>query len=294
MIEPVPVFIVHWNRPESCARSMNAFLSQGIPTRIVIVDNGSEPTNLQRLYRLIGERATILELGRNAGFGGALNAVLKDWLRTGKEPYACGAAHDALPHPGCIARLIEALIEHPRAGIVSAEYGYGHQAKFNALRGPYLSRSLRGTGFEPQAFPHGTLMAFRRECLQEIGLFDERYFAYGEEIEIGLRAWHYGWETGVVWGAVVDNPESSVPSPVACYLQVRNACLLVRNQKGWIWGLIRCIASMAGTLLAFLIPRRRTYHFSVRARFLGIIHALMGRYGPPPVSILGGDRGTHI
>ena len=37
-------------------------------------------------------------------------------------------------------------------------------------------------------------MLFRRECLEDVGLFDERYFAYGDEMEIGLRAARHGWK----------------------------------------------------------------------------------------------------
>jgi hypothetical protein len=282
LIEPIPVFIVHWNKPESCGRSIEAFLSQGIPVRIVILDNGSEPAKLSYLYALIDNRAVIRELGRNMGFGGALNIALKDWLSNSQEPYAVVAAHDALPMSGCIVKLITVLNMFPRVGIVSPEYGIGHKAQFSALRGPYLVPHPRGSGFEPQAYAHGTLMCIRRECLQDIGLFDERYFAYGDEIDLALRAWHHGWEVGVVWGAIVDNPETSVPSPVACYLQLRNACLLVRNWKGWHWGLVRCMVALGGTCLGLIIPSRRTYHFSTTARFLAIMHALMGHYGPPP------------
>jgi len=282
MREPIPVFIVHWNRPESCARSVDAFLTQGVPVQITIVDNGSERPNLERLYALIGNRAEVRELGQNKGFPGALNVVLGEWLAKDRSPYALTAAHDALPRPGCIAGLVKTLDADSRVGIVYAEYGIGHKAQFSVLRGPYLLPHHRGTGFECQAFPYGPLLALRRECLQEIGLFDERYFAYYEEIDLGLRAWRHGWKVGVVWGAIVDNPESSVPSPIACYLQTRNSCLLVRNHKGLVLGMVRCMVSLFGTFLAVIMPSRRTYHFSIRARLIAIAHALIGRYGPPP------------
>ena len=43
-------------------------------------------------------------------------------------------------------------------------------------------------GWEPVDYPHGTLLLARRACLEDVGLFDERYFSYCEEADLGLRA----------------------------------------------------------------------------------------------------------
>jgi GT2 family glycosyltransferase len=170
-------------------------------------------------------------------------------------------------------------------GIVSAEYGVGHITRFNGLKGPYLVSHPRGQGFEPQAFPHGTLMMFRRKCLEEIGVFDEQYFAYGDEMDIGLRARKYGWEVGVVWGAKVDNPGCSVPSAAASYLQVRNAILLVKKWKGWHWALMRSLFFGANGFRLFFLKSKQPVIFSARAWFMAIKDAWFGYYGAPPAHL---------
>src|SRR5207253_10955484 len=72
-------------------------------------------------------------------------------------------------------------------------------------------------------------MLVRRGCLQEVGLFDERYFAYCEEADLGVRATRAGWEVGVVWHALVRNPSLSVSVAAVEYLKLRNTLLLVRQ-----------------------------------------------------------------
>jgi len=54
--------------------------------------------------------------------------------------------------------------------------------------GALLRPSVVDDGWEDAGYPHGTLLLARRECLLDIGLFDERYFAYCEEADLGERA----------------------------------------------------------------------------------------------------------
>src|SRR3546814_8770780 len=74
-------------------------------------------------------------------------------------------------------------------------------------------------------------MFAHRTLLREVGLFDERYFAYCEEADLALRAKAQGWETGLVRGAIVVNPHMGTPSRTVDYLQLRNTLLLVRERS---------------------------------------------------------------
>ena len=75
--------------------------------------------------------------------------------------------------------------------------------------GPLFRPAAVEDGWEPVDYPHGTLLLARRACLEDIGLFDERYFAYCEEADLGLRARGRRWEVGLVRGARVTNPDLS-------------------------------------------------------------------------------------
>ena len=128
-------------------------------------------------------------------------------------------------------------------------------------------------------------MLARRGCLAEVGLFDERYFAYCEEADLGERVRRAGWEVGVVWDAVVENPSLSASSTVVEYLQLRNSLLLVRDHFGRYPAFIRLTMAIGDTVLRAVAPRRRTPIFSVPARWRAMVDFGRGRFGPPPRSL---------
>ena len=99
-------------------------------------------------------------------------------------------------------------------------------------------------GWEPAGHPHGTLMLARRAVLEEVGLFDERYFAYCEEADLALRAKAAGWETGLIRGAIVVNPDLGTRIAVIDYLQLRNTLLLVREHSGRYHATIRFLLAV--------------------------------------------------
>ncbi len=281
----LPLLVVHWNRPDACTTAAASFHTQRIPVDITILDNGSTDESLARLRVGVAELAVVRELGRNLGFGPALNVGLREWLANGDTPFIAVAAHDAVPHAECLARLLDVMDTRPRCGIVSAETGQSHIARFTGWRGPYLPHHARGSGFSAQDFPHGTLFLLRRACLSAIGVFDERYFAYGCEMDIGMRARSAGWEVGACFGALVDNPERSVAGEVASYLQLRNAIVLVRVWKGTGCALWRSAIALGNTIRLAFLARDRPHAWSTRSRLFAVLHAWTGQYGPPPARL---------
>jgi N-acetylglucosaminyl-diphospho-decaprenol L-rhamnosyltransferase len=278
--------IVHWNRPEDCVRSLRAFAGQGLPLRITIVDNGSRPEAVQRLIAgAPGSHFLLLET--NLGFGPAANRGLRQALRSGTSEFLIVAPHDALPQPGCLGRILEEMQRRPRAGMASAEYGVGQRQRFNWLRGMHLEPTAgHPPGWEPSLYPHGTLMVFRRACLNQVGLFDERFFAYSEEHDLGLRARRANWEVGVVGGAVVHNPIRAASAAASQYLQMRNSLLVVRNQGGVAAACLRTAAVLASTLFLLAAPGRRLAGHSTGARIRAVFDFWRGKFGPPPGNLL--------
>ena len=284
MPSPVTVVLIHWNQPERCVRTGNAFLDQGVPVRLVVVDNDSELGALEQLRQGLPD-ADVVSSGRNAGFGPAANVGLRRWLDGNEGDLAVVAPHDALPEPGCLARLVAEMDARPRAGLASAEYGEPGKPVVDRYFGGILVPAERDEGWEDAGFPHGTLMIARRQCLEKVGLFDERYFAYCEEADLGERARRAGWDVGVVWGAVVRNPSWNVGTPVAEYLMMRNSLLLVRDHFGRYPVFIRFVMAVGDTAWRAARPRSRPPVFSASARLRAMADFLRGRYGPPPTEI---------
>jgi GT2 family glycosyltransferase len=129
-------------------------------------------------------------------------------------------------------------------------------------------------------------MLLRRSCLQQVGLFDERYFAYCEEADLGVRATRAGWEVGVVWHALVHNSSLSAPVAAVEYLKLRNTLLLVRQHFGRYPVSIRLAMALVDTAAGAVVRSRRPDPFPVSARLRAIADFGRGHFGPPPASLL--------
>jgi GT2 family glycosyltransferase len=128
-------------------------------------------------------------------------------------------------------------------------------------------------------------MLVRRQLLDEVGLFDERYFAYCEEADLALRAADAGWETGLVRGAIVVNPDLGTRVSVIDYLQLRNTLLLVREHSGRYHATIRWLLAVGQLVAGLVSPARRGPYWDPRARVQALVDFPRGRYGPPPLWI---------
>jgi N-acetylglucosaminyl-diphospho-decaprenol L-rhamnosyltransferase len=274
--------IVHHRRPAAAVRTARQFLDQGVPVRVLVVDNGSQETDLARLRVSLPAGVDVLELPANTGFGPGANAGFRWFLSHDPAPWLGVAPHDAEPQPACLRRLLEEAGGRPRAGLASADVGDGVTPVLDRYFGAIPAEATVADGWEPAGYPHGTLMVARRECLEDVGLFDERYFAYCEEAELALRARERGWEVGVVRGAEVRNQDVGSNADVVDYLQLRNTLLMVREHSGPYHATIRLVIALWQLGAGLVAPSRRGPYWSPRARLRAVADHLRGRYGPPP------------
>ncbi len=282
------VVLVHREQPEACVTSSRALQAQGAD--ILIVDNGSSAGARAHMRKHIPD-ATFVWLDANTGFGPAANAGFRQWLANGDGDWVGLGPHDVLPEADCLPRLLAAVASRPRAGLVSAEFGTAEKPVVDPYFGGIQRPATRGTGWEDAGHPHGTFMLARRQCLTDIGLFDERYFAYCEEADLGQRARAAGWEVGIVWDAIVRNPNQASPMPLVEYLMLRNSLLLVRTHFGRYRTFIRICWAIVNTARLGLQPSQRTDWYAPRARARALVDFLRGRFGPPPAAFMSDDAG---
>jgi len=217
---------------------------------VSVVDNFSEDGSAEALQAVVQQEGweswvQIIAHPCNDGFGAGNNVALKMELAQ-PEPadYLLILNPDTEVLPGAIATFLQFFEKHPEASILGprTESTPG-LTDYTAFRFPSLASSIaeglrfgfidrllarRITAPAPRTTAHpidwvsGGCMFVRREVLQTVGLFDEQYFLYFEEIDLLLRAkqagfqtWyvpeagimHYaGSSTGVVNGAPNENP----------------------------------------------------------------------------------------
>jgi len=282
----VDLFVVHWNQPALCIATVRVLCDQGISLRVTVLDNDSGPDAYEQLERELDPSVTIVRLDDNKGWGGALNVILRRWLRSETNPYCLISAHDALPAPDCLRLLVAAADENPRLGIACPQYPDPFIPRLSRWRGVYPEAVVpqsKGSVQEVDV-PHGTLMLVRRQCLDEIGLFDQRYFAYGDEHDLGARAVRHGWKVVLVWGAIVTNPATRTENSWRSYLFARNSLFLVHAYFGRAAATLRAVLILLNTLRLLAFRRESSSAFSARARWKAVRDYFSGCTGRPLVS----------
>jgi GT2 family glycosyltransferase len=204
---------------------------------VVVVDNSGRGS-LRGLAT--GGRVGVFENRRNAGFGAAVNAGMSGSL----APYIAVLNDDAVPHPGWLDASIRALESRPDAGMVASQvrlFGEDTLDSAGMLVARDGSSKQRGHGRQPADFPvleevlcpSGSAALYRAAMIHQIGGFDERFFLYCEDTDLGLRARRAGWTCLYEPRAVAEHHYSHSAgraSPLKAYYVERNRLfLLVKN-----------------------------------------------------------------
>jgi len=138
-------------------------------------------------------------------------------------------------------------------------------------------------------FVTGCALLARRRVLEEVGLLDERFFAYYEEAEWCVRAVRKGYRvihvpTAIVWHKMQIEERDDTPQVI--YFMSRNRLLFIRSMGlGWRSWFSALIGEFLRTFLAWmLLPRWRGKRAHRRALLLGVADALRGRWGFRPIN----------
>lgn len=198
-----------------CLRALAPQLTAG-QIEAVVTDNASPDDSLARLKQAVTEHhwqrvVSILPLQRNGGFAFGNNAGIRPALSSDNPPaYILLLNPDTVPRPDAIEQLLTFMEAHPTVGIAGSRLedpdGTPQRSAFrfhslasefeNAMRFGVLSRALAQRLVAPSPPAHATAtdwvagasMIIRRQVFDVIGLLDENYFMYFEEVDFCKRA----------------------------------------------------------------------------------------------------------
>ena len=186
------------------------------PVTVIMADNGStDGAPEEALER--HPNARLLRTGANLGYGSAVNRAVAEYLRDADSTYFIVANPDVQWGPRSIDVLIEAAERWPLAGALgplirdpdgSIYPSARHQPSIirggmHAVVGPLWksnpwTAAYRQERLEPSERPVGWLsgscLLLRKAAFDEIGGFDERYFMYMEDVDLGDRLDRAGWQ----------------------------------------------------------------------------------------------------
>lgn len=270
----VGVVLVNWNGGDftlPCLETLRA--SDLKPWRTVIVDNASADGSPGRIEALFPE-AVLIRNESNLGFAGATNQGLRNVMEAGAD-FAWVLNNDTLVEPQCLARLVDALQDNPDMGAVSGKILTSDSPPrlwyAGARWSPWtLTPKHTGHGEHDSGkydtpceapFLSGCCMLLRRQALDRVGLFDEKYFAYWEDADWCLRALAKGvrlcYEPRAVLyhrvaASVRKNTPATAPgktSALSIRLLTRNHLFLIRRHARRPWQFLAAMAWRLGQTL---------------------------------------------
>jgi GT2 family glycosyltransferase len=272
----ISVVVVNWNRKDLLHACLNSLASQTFPDfEVVVVDNGSEDGSsafVNELAASFPRPIRLLANSENKGFCAANNQAFD----VSQAEYIALLNNDAEADPGWLQAMFEAIRVKPDVGesdvgMVASKILVWEDPriidKCGHLIYPDGQNRGRGTGqldqgqFDRQEealWPDGCAALYRRAMLDEVGGFDEEFFAYADDAELGLRARIAGWTCLYAPGAVVRHHRGAtlgLNSAKRLTLIERNRVLLVVKLFPWnlLWAngayhLVRIGAGMAAAL----------------------------------------------
>lgn len=201
----IPLVIVAWNQLDKTLDCLAAVAALAPPPgRVLLVDNGSEPP----LAAAVGARfpaVEVLRLPRNLGFAGGYNAGLRHVLAN-DPPAVLLLNNDALPAPDALDHLAAEMATDQAIGLVTAKITYAADPDLiwtvGANLNVFLDLKDGGQGqrdLGQWATPRDVDFApfcgilIRREVLAAVGLLDEAFFLYYEDMDYCRRARLAGW-----------------------------------------------------------------------------------------------------
>ena len=193
---------------------------------VIVVDNSGA-----RRVKSENPRVRILANDRNLGFGAAIN----QGFHASHAAYLATLNDDAVPESGWLQALFAAAEARPEAGMCASQVRLAGSDRLDstgmliAADGSSKQRDhgepVSSSAATDALCPSGSAALYRRKMLDQIGLFDESFFLYCEDTDLGLRARRAGWECAYVPAAVVEHRYSHSAgraSPLKAYYVERN------------------------------------------------------------------------
>lgn len=235
----ISVVIVNWNGRQwlqSCLPSLAQQTYDDV--EIIVVDNASSDDSVAWLAERWPD-VRVLPQAENTGFSRANNLG----IRAGRGAFFATVNNDTRLAPTCLSELVAAAAS-PDVGMVAPcivqwqAPGHVDSAGIEVDRAGIAwqrgwNRPVEELAVEQDVFgPSAAAALYRRAMLDEIGLFDEDFFAYYEDVDLAWRARQAGWRCRYVPRAEVDHWHSAT----AAAIPARKLYLVSRNK---LWTLLK-------------------------------------------------------
>ena len=272
----VSVVIVNYNSGPMLARCVQSVLASGVDASVYVSDNASEDDSIARLREAVDDhpRVKVMLNGRNLGFAAGNNVVLP-LLRS---EYVLCLNPDASLAEGALETLLRAARDKPEfacfaARMVQSERhdvldGAGDAYHVSGLvwrrgHGAPASRSAHSEAGEVFSACAAAAL-YRRDAIESVGGFDEDYFCYVEDVDLGFRLRLLGCRSWYVPEALVYHVGSAITGKESDFV-------VYHGHRNLVWTYVK---DMPGPLFWLYLP----VHLAANAAMI-VRYGLQGRWG---------------
>lgn len=207
------VIVVNYNGAGLLKECLDSLLGQTYKDiEIIVVDNGSCDGSCGLIEKSYSAQVKLIKSPVNTGFDGGNNLG----IRQAAGEYIVLVNNDTKSDKDFVRELVNAaktddlvgmcaakILTYGNPGIIEAAGHLIYKDGLNQTRGRFeVDRGQYETA-EEIIYPSGCAALYKRKALDEAGLFDEDFFAYGDDTDIGLRARLMGWKALYAPRAVV-------------------------------------------------------------------------------------------
>lgn len=298
----VLISILNWKAADQtleCVQSVQRSILPGsLQCDIRVVDNGSGASQVDALKAGLPSDVDLVVNPVNTGFTGGQNLNINHALAHGYD-YVFLLNNDAVVDEKAIAEVIREMSADPRCGAASPLIvrmgnrdivdfcGAVHDwQNISAIRPTSLAEAQTFLVNQPeQIWAVGTALMLKVAALREVGVLDERMFAYYEDDDMGARLSAAGWRTRIVLNAVVEHAcfdgDMYQRQPYFFYLMTRNAIFFALKHvpRGFRKALRLKFIDRSLVMAEKLFAQGQDS--KAQACLLGLADGLAGRGGPP-------------
>jgi GT2 family glycosyltransferase len=226
------VVIPNWNGSSYLPACLDSIRAQTLrPAQVVVVDNASTDASAE-LVRGEYPETVLLALPRNLGFTGAVNAGIGQ----SRGAWIALLNQDAEAHPRWLEEMARVAAARPSAGAIACKIlladrrdhfhsaGDGYRVDGTGVnRGVWLRDEGQFEREEEVFGVCGGACAYRRAAVEQVGMLDQSFFMYYEDVDLAWRLQIAGWRAVYAPGAVVFHQLSSGAGATASFYSGRNA-----------------------------------------------------------------------
>jgi len=249
MYRSLYAIVLNYNNYTDTHQCIESLLRSLYPIRkIILVDNGSRDGSIEQLQTTYSQndKVHIITNKGNIGFAGGVNVGIQYALDFGADLIFL-FNNDAVINQSCIEKLCSVMKEADHVGIAGPRVFYYKYPEriwqgggyFNHVKSGIVNpekNKLEIDCFEKPrevTFLTGCAMLITRQVFENIGLFDEDFFFYGEDVDFCLRARRAGFKLIYVPEAKawhkIENIASDRTSPFVMYHLARSHLLMIRK-----------------------------------------------------------------